>query len=280
FHADFLVDNCPPDLVITSVDGVRFHGHRSWILSLSSNDFAGHLTQATDALTLPEHAIVLDIALHVIYGIFYNSQRPPLDSTEAALSALIKYGMPVQSLSTAAYPLYQLVLSYAPHYPIEVYALAGHHDLEEPAAAISSHLLAYNLTTLSDSLAVKMGPIYFTRLYSLQRARLAALRDIVLRPPAPHPPTADCDEDKQKELGRAWAFASAEIVWNALPSKPQCYTSVQALSSAFAQSGSAVDCPECHATLQKRVQEVANEWSAVKVRHRLSDAIIFPTTVS
>ncbi|KAI0675640.1 hypothetical protein C8Q78DRAFT_1074643 [Trametes maxima] len=259
FHSNLVVDNCPPDLTIISVDGVRFHGHRSWILSISSNSFAGLLTESTDNLTLPEHAIVIDIVLHITYGMFYAGQLPPLDATDAALKALMKYGMPIQALSSPGSPFYQLILSYAPYYPIEAYALAAHHNLEDLAVAISSHLLAYDLTTLSDELATKMGPVYFNRLYNLQRARLAALRNIILHPPASHPPTEDCDEEKQKELGRAWAFASAQIVWNALPS-----TSIPALTLAFAQSGSAVGCPECHTMLQKRVQEVANEWSAVK----------------
>ncbi len=72
---------------------------------------------------------------------------------------------------------------------------------------------------LTDELSIKMGSVYFSRLYNLQQARLAALKNIVLRPPAAHPPTPACNGDVQRELSRAWAFAAAQIVWTALPSK-------------------------------------------------------------
>ncbi|EIW59786.1 uncharacterized protein TRAVEDRAFT_47090 [Trametes versicolor FP-101664 SS1] len=110
----------------------------------------------------------------------------PFESTDAALAALIsRYNVPVAVLVLAtSEPLNQLVLFYAPHRPIDAYALAAHHGFEEIAIA----------------LAVKIGPIYLSWLCTRQQSRLYALRNIVLRPPADHPPTPKCTKDVRREL--------------------------------------------------------------------------------
>ncbi|KAH9884787.1 hypothetical protein C8Q73DRAFT_349078 [Cubamyces lactineus] len=219
FSPRFIVDGCIPDLEITSADAIHFHVHRERLLAASTNAFGGLLHGPVYVLALPEPATVLNVILNVIYGMSCLPNSPSLGSTEAALDALIKYGVPIAQLAQPSYPLYELVRSYAPHYPIEAYAVAAHHRLEELAAAISAHLLAYDLSRITDELTIKMGPIYFSRLANLHRSRMTALRNIVLQPPAVHPTTLMCNEHSQRELCRAWAFANAEIVWNARPSK-------------------------------------------------------------
>ncbi|KAL1940813.1 hypothetical protein VTO73DRAFT_7854 [Trametes versicolor] len=127
----------------------------------------------------------------------------PFESTDAALAALIsRYNVPVAVLVLAtSEPLNQLVLFYAPHRPIDAYALAAHHGFEEIAIAVSAHLLPFDVSKLnSDELAVKIGPIYLSWLRTRQQSRLYALRNIVLRPPADHPPTPKCTKDVRREL--------------------------------------------------------------------------------
>ncbi|KAH9899899.1 hypothetical protein C8Q73DRAFT_787744 [Cubamyces lactineus] len=259
FNPGFVVDGYLPDLEVISPDGVHFHVHTRRLLASSSNAFGGTLAHPTYPLYLPETSVVLSIVFHVIYGMSVLPHPPPLQSTEAALDALIKYGLSTAQLAAPTLPLYELVRSYAPYYPIEAYALAAHYHLEDLAVAISAHLLAYDVTRLSDELTVKMGPIYFARLVNLQRGRISALRNIVLRPPAMHPATPTCNADNQRELSRAWAFANAEIVWNVLPN-----ISTYALESTFLQSAASVTCPDCQVMLRTRIQEVKTEWSSVK----------------
>ncbi|KAI0335435.1 hypothetical protein GY45DRAFT_1240377, partial [Cubamyces sp. BRFM 1775] len=271
FNPGFVVDGLLPDLEIIAPDGVHFHVHTSRLLAPSSNAFGGRLAHPAHPLYLPESSVVLSVVFHVIYGMSILPHPPPLQSTEAALDALIKYGLSIAQLAAApSLPLYELVRSYAPYYPIEAYALAAHHRLEHLAVAISAHLLAYDVTRLSDELTVKMGPIYFARLVNLQRSRITALRNIVLRPPSMHPATSTCDAENQRELSRAWAFANAEIVWNVLPSiissGLDADISTYALESAFLQSASSVSCPDCQVMLRTRIQQVKTEWSSVKVR--------------
>ena len=219
FNPGFVVDGLLPDLEIISPDGVHFYVHKRRLLASSSNIFGGQLAQPRHPLYLPESSAILSIIFHAIYGMSILPNPPPLQATEAALDALIKYGLSIAQLAAPARPLYELVRSYAPYYPIEAYALATHYRLEDLAVTISAHLLAYDVTRLSDELTVKMGPVYFARLVNLQRSRITALRNIVLRPPVMHPATPTCNADNQRELSRAWAFANAEIVWNVLPSE-------------------------------------------------------------
>ncbi|KAJ8489320.1 hypothetical protein ONZ51_g2985 [Trametes cubensis] len=259
FNPGFIADGLIPNLEITSADDVHFHVHRRRLLLASDNAFGGLLRDPVFSLTVPEPAAVLNIVLNVTYGMFCVSHLPSLESIEAALDAVIKYGLPIAQLAKPSYPLYELVRSYAPYYPIEAYAIAAHYQLEELAVAISAHLLAFDLSRISDELTVKMGPLYFSRLANLHRGRMTALRNIVLQPPAMHPITPVCNEETQRELSRAWAFASAEIVWNALPN-----ISTYALESAFTRAAASIKCPHCYIMLRNRIKEVIYQWSAVK----------------
>ncbi|KAI0824052.1 hypothetical protein BC628DRAFT_1420480 [Trametes gibbosa] len=258
FGPTFQVDGLPPDVVLISTDNVTFHVHTQRLRASSTNAFGRRLTQPITSLSLPETSAVLNVALHILYNMSCLQFQPSLEDIEAAISALLSYGVP-QTLLQTSQPLYRLILSNAPYRPIEAYVLAGHHGLETTAIAVSAHLLAYDLSKLSDELTIKMGSVYFSRLYKLQHARLAALRNIVLRPPIAHPPTLTCNEETQGQLSRAWAFASAEMVWNALPS-----TSVGALQSTFGQAGASIACPDCQAMIRNRIAEVTHEWSAIK----------------
>ncbi|CDO72118.1 hypothetical protein BN946_scf184962.g61 [Trametes cinnabarina] len=259
FHPGFVVDGLLPDLTITTPEWIHFNVHSELLLSASTNAFGGLLSQPNYLLAVPETAVVINILLNVIYGIPCHHNPPPLPSTQAALEAIIKYGIPLAPLTVPNQPLYQLILSYAPYYPIEAYALAAHYHLEALAVAISSHLLSYDVSRITDDLVIKMGPMYFSRLVRLQRSRLAALRDIVSRPPATHPDTPTCDHRAQRELSRAWAFATAELVWEALPN-----TSTHALRTRFAKAGASIACLQCQTSLYDRIQEVTEEWLAVK----------------
>lgn len=131
---------------------------------------------------------------------------------------LIKYGVPVRNVSLPNMPLYHLLLSHAPFHPIEAYALAAYYDLEQPAVAISSHLLAYDTCQLSDELTLKMGPVFFKRLFDLHQIRRDALKAIVLKSPQSHPPAVTC-RDKDG-LTTAWAHAAAKLAWDTTSKDP------------------------------------------------------------
>ncbi|KAI0768793.1 hypothetical protein BD413DRAFT_94443 [Trametes elegans] len=260
FHPLFETGGCCPDTVLVTQNYAVFNVHSKVLLANSTNKLGGLLGEDVPVVIIPETDDVVDIVLRIMYGMSCLHDPPSMDTTEQALAALRKYGAPLAQLAALSSPLYWLVLSYAPHAPIETYALAGHYGLEHIAVEISPRLLAYDLSNVSEELIVKMGPVYFRRLFHLQRSRLAALRRIVLRTPALHAPTETCDaERQQQQVIRAWAFASADIVWNALPN-----TSTHALCAAFTQAGSTIDCLDCQVMVQTRIQELISEWSALK----------------
>ena len=208
-----------PDMTVMSFDMVVFYVHRRKLSSLSSNAFAGLLVSLEAPLFLAERAAVLDIVFHILYGMLYTHHKPSLAEIDAALEALIKYGVNPASYAIPLRPLYDLLLFHAQYRPIDAYALAGKYGLQDAAVAISAHLLAYDLSNISDELSVTIGPVYLLRLINLHHDRSEALKSIVLRPPASHQPTLMCGEASQAELARAWAYAAAGLAWEKLPSE-------------------------------------------------------------
>jgi len=144
---------------------------------------------------------------------------PSPEAVIAAAESLEKYGLSARTYLAPASPLSTLFLSTAPQVPIEFYAVAGAYDLIHLAIPISSFLLSYSLASLTDDLAVKMGPLYLKRLFFLHLGRVEALKRLLLPPPQPHVPTANCDITEQKKLTRAWALASAYLAWDVRPGK-------------------------------------------------------------
>ncbi|GLB43843.1 putative expressed protein [Lyophyllum shimeji] len=54
-------------------------------------------------------------------------------------------------------------------------------------------------------------------LVRLHLTRLATLKELLLSPPHPHPPTKNCDFEQQKPLACAWALGAAYLAWEANP---------------------------------------------------------------
>lgn len=135
----------------------------------------------------------------------------------AAVNRLPVYGIRPKSRIAPKMPLYTLLLSHAPLCPLELYALAACYDLYELAVATSSHLLSMPLSTLTDEVAERIGPIYLKRLFFLHFGRSEALKRVLLPPPHPHAPTSRCDFSDQKRLTRAWTLAAAYLAWEVRP---------------------------------------------------------------
>ncbi|KAM5543291.1 hypothetical protein V8D89_003165 [Ganoderma adspersum] len=250
------------DMAIKSPDQKEYYVHRQHLSRVSANAFAGLLTHRGFSISVLEPAAVIDIVIHTIYGMSCTHHNPSLDTIEAAIDALVKYGVAPHLYASSSQPLYMLLLLHAPYHPIEAYAVAGKYGLEDAAVAISGHLLAYNVSRISDELAIKMGPVYLRRLMNLHVNRAEALKSIVLTPPQTHPPNLMCadSETSQARLSRAWAFAAAQLAWAALPGM-----STNALYSIFEEEGKDIACKDCLAALHARIWDVCWQWSQVKV---------------
>ncbi|RDX45611.1 hypothetical protein OH76DRAFT_934528 [Lentinus brumalis] len=230
FHPTSDILSTRPDTILLSSDGVVFYVHHAVMLANSSNDWNHSLSSAASrsgsnassspkVVPCPEPAPVLNIVLHVAYGIsdLCESYKPNIDVLSAAVDAMATYGLsPAEHLAPST-PLYALILAQAPTKPIAAFALAASHDLYDLAAPISTHLLSFPLHSLTDALSLKIGSLYLKKLIFLQLSRSEALRELLRTPPHPHPPADDCVLTDQRGLARAWMLAAAYLVWDRRP---------------------------------------------------------------
>ncbi|KAH9983219.1 hypothetical protein BJV74DRAFT_777565 [Russula compacta] len=264
------LDVLPTDLIILSSDSVFFYVHTHKILAASANGFNTLLplkqqTQPEEAgsiLPLNHDSVVLNILLHTIYNMSAAHYAPTPETIIAAVESLEKYGLSVQTYLAPASPFYTLFLGTAPQAPIDFYAISGAYDLLHLAIPISSFLLSYSLASLTDELAVKMGPLYLKRLFFLHLGRIEALKRLLLPPPQPHVPTANCDFTEQKKLTRAWALASAYLAWDVRPD-----LSTHAIEAALRPLGDYLACDQCTQLLRERINNLVAQWSKVKVSY-------------
>jgi hypothetical protein len=120
-------------------------------------------------------------------------------------------------------PLFALFMAFAPTQPMDVYMIASKYDLHDLAVSSSSHLLSYPLSSITDSMAAQLGPVYLKRLFFLHMGRSDALKRILLEPPQVHGPTSNCDFTDQKAVTRAWCLASAYLAFEVRPGRVAFY---------------------------------------------------------
>ena len=88
----------PPDTVLVSNDGVHFDVHCSRFPEFSGNNFGGLLAPPPDrtnarSIQLPEDSQIVNLILHVVYGVYFRPSSPSRQTLLATLRALHKYGI-------------------------------------------------------------------------------------------------------------------------------------------------------------------------------------------
>ncbi|KAF9263464.1 hypothetical protein L218DRAFT_864956 [Marasmius fiardii PR-910] len=257
----------PPDLALLSSDSVFFYVHSELLLAASSNRFMSLLPQPSSkgawhnlVIHLEEKSPVLNVILHVVYGMSCSHYYPPFETLSTAVSRLPSYGIHPAAHITPSTPLYNILLSHAPLCPLDLYILASKHDLLDLAVSTSPHLLSLPLFTITDEIATEIGPKYLRRLFFLHIGRSDALKRLLLPPPNPHAPTPQCDFADQKTLTRAWALASAYLAWDARPDLSPSF-----LESALRPLVDHLSCDLCKEALNDRIKNVLVQWSVIKV---------------
>jgi hypothetical protein len=214
------------DTIFLSSDFVQFYVLSHRILETSKAAFEpilsaslSHFKYREEIVHIPETSDVLNIILHVLYGISPAQNAPTLDMLVTAVTQMMRYEIMPRVHITPSNPMHNLLLSFAPQHPFELYTLAAQFDLNDLAVPISTYLLSYSLTNLSDEMAERMGSIYLKRLMTLHLDRFNALKDIILLPPYPHSASRTCGFDEQRRLTRAWALVSAYLAWEGGPGR-------------------------------------------------------------
>ncbi|KAJ3785116.1 hypothetical protein GGU11DRAFT_803798 [Lentinula aff. detonsa] len=266
FYPGANLHSLPPDLALLSSDSVFFYVHSHIILAASDNSFLSLIPTSSSkehsnnmVIHVPELSPVLNIILHIIYDKSCSHYSPSLETLSAAVNRLPSYGIDSKSRITPSTPIHTLLLSHAPLSPLEVYTLAAKHDLYDLAVPTSSHLLSFQLSTITDDIAEAIGPKYLRRMFFLHIGRSEALKRILLQPPHPHAPTPWCDFTNQKTLTRAWALASAYLAWDARPD-----ISTGFLEAALAPLAEHLSCDLCKQGLNDRIKNLIVQWSVVK----------------
>ncbi|KAI0071638.1 hypothetical protein K474DRAFT_1693379 [Panus rudis PR-1116 ss-1] len=263
FHPAAQLDPAPPDTVLRSSDRVFFHAHRHVILAASANAFASLLAdpppaasaQRPPVLPLDENADLVNVVLHCIYARSFAQFYPSLATLIAAVAALRKYGVPLQQYVAPETPLFIQLVDQAPLHAIEIYMVAAENDLHDLAVAVSPHLLSFHLPTVTDDMAIRMGPMYLKKLFFLHINRAKVLQELMLTPPAPHAPTFECSNDEQQRLTRAWALACATLAWDARPD-----LSVLTMQTVLSTMEEQLSCILCKESLRGRIEELITAW--------------------
>jgi len=260
-------ESVPADIVLLSRDAVWFYVHTNKLLKSSENNFNSLLplmpqignTQLGSIIAVQESSVVLNVVMHTIYNISCAQYNPSFHTIAAAIASLKTYGIPLRQRIIPSTPLFSLLMSHAPLVPLELYTLAASHDLYDLAAVTSSYLHSFSLSSITDEMAGKMGPVYLKRLFFLHYGRADALKRILLAPPHPHAPTPQCDFTDQKKLTRAWALASAYLAWDA-----RADLSTSTIESALTPLENHLTCDLCRDTLKDRIKTTVVEWSDIK----------------
>ncbi|KAJ7616976.1 hypothetical protein DFH06DRAFT_1286069 [Mycena polygramma] len=243
-----------------TADSVHFSVHSHVLLGATDNGFRDMLPfhcanefDVASVLQVPESSSVLNVILHAIYDISCAQYSPAFETLVDAVDSMLVYGINPKSSIFPSTPLFTLLLSHAPLFPLELYALAAHHDIFDLAAPTSSHLLSFPLYRVPDALAQRMGATYLKRLIFVQLGRSEALKRVLGSFPDQHPPTPDCGFASQKQLSRAWALATASLAWDIRPDM-----------STHSLELSLRTCELCITALNDRVTHLIVQWATVK----------------
>ncbi|KAF8885572.1 hypothetical protein CPB84DRAFT_1788327 [Gymnopilus junonius] len=188
-----------------------------------------------DALFSSSDGLELNVILH--HDLWHSPQSVIRPSHRYTTSCFLKHRYTL-SIST-------------PLLPITIY--------HRSAVSVSSHLLAYDLFSITDAMAERITPIYLKRLLLLHAGRFKSLKGILLHPPHPHPPTRHCGLNDQKKLTRAWALVSAYLVWDSQPD-----LSVHRIQSTLNPLIEHITCDMCNQVLSEKVKDVLVRWASVK----------------
>ncbi|TCD64955.1 hypothetical protein EIP91_003413 [Steccherinum ochraceum] len=268
FHSKFHCKNLGPDAIFITTDRVIFYAHTSVLLIASQNAFNGLLSvEAIERgreitagplliVTVPANSTLFNVVFHTIYGISCTQYSPSLDILLEAVTELRTYGVSQDKFISPDKPIFHHILSETPRNPINVFLVASENDLEPLAVATSVHLHSLHLPSITDEMVNRMGPKYFKRLVNLHIERTEYLKQILLDPPTPHVDTVDCGFIQRRSLARAWAFATASLVWDIRPDLP-----AGVLRSTLGSLEQKLGCSECKANLAARVRQIVLDWT-------------------
>ncbi|KAF5361506.1 hypothetical protein D9758_006145 [Tetrapyrgos nigripes] len=234
-----------PDIILTSSDSDE--------VRLTSEDKIERVRY------LPEiHSSELNDMLHIVNHASCARFSPSLQVIIGAIDHLPKYGIARNIWVTKTNPIYNLILQ-APMYPLDLYCLCERRGICDLSTAVSVHLLSFNLGSLTDEDAEKMGSLYLARLFRLHRSRVKALMDSLMPAPDLHDSTRDCNFESQKTLLSAWTMA---VTYLSQCAKPDI--TMSDIRSVLDSTTTHITCKDCLKGRDDRVNKIVLNWTLVK----------------
>lgn len=294
FHPKIIVDGNRPDIVFLTSDQLLFYAHRHYLKPISQNAFGGLL----NAKHAPRNGLTLlpvaqshksfDLALRVIYNIPYANERYELETLLKVLQILKTYGFPLDQYTSPPSPFYSALIAEAPSNPLEVFVVAAENKLDALAAVSSSFLLSLDISSISDAMAIRMGPIYLRNLVGLHDHRLSVLRGLLCDPPKPHSDPSASSITGHKELQVAWYMAVAGFVGDLRPGEHREASQlrfrrltlramsdfpVDVLQAGLLSGEQDLGCNECKEQFHAKITSVVSRWKETAVSYTPSQAL-------
>jgi len=265
-------NDAPSDLLLSANDSTIFRVHWDHILAASVNGFneelSSHLPQGSDTgaalpvLDIPYSSAVVNLLLHVVYKEDPNDRgrvaTPSLTDLSATLCALKVYGIPLKTSISETSMLHGMLSSHCQHSALRVYTLAASYapDLHHVAVYASHFLLSMKFSLITDEMATLMGPMYLLRLYTLLSGRTREFKRLLLANPHLHESLPQCDT---RGLRKVWILATGYLIWAAAPDLEDA-----TMDNVKASVIDRVQCEQCKAALEQRIETLKSEWSLVQ----------------
>ncbi|KAF9262586.1 hypothetical protein L218DRAFT_928987 [Marasmius fiardii PR-910] len=255
----------PVNMILISGDSVVFYVNEGALMNASTNSFKDMLPRKGEGtferlLLLGETtATELEFVLRAVYDIS-NDSAPPANTDIRTVTSVIdkfpSFGIQPNKCITPESRLFQYLLSCAPIYPLQIYALAAHHDMEDLAVAVSSHTLVRDLSEVTENLAKRMGSRYLMRLFQLHMKRIETLKGLLAIEPGLHNPTPRCGFDRQRYLKQKWTLAVAALLYAVKPD-----TTTATIRDTIVAHTADIVCPACLKSRDDRLNTILNEWA-------------------
>lgn len=225
-----------------------------------------------------EDSPTLNVVLHAIYRLSLTDYSPSLSTLKAAAQALTRYGIPLKSNMCPGMPLFDEMAAKIPTMALEIYTIAAENDLFDLACEASKHLLSLRISSITNEIALRLGPVYLCMLCNLLTERSYVLKRLVVQPPKQHVPTETCGLHAYHDLLFEWAKIASTIILTGSPgSLFRCANGVMKVDSCIGISPELLhatlkpfnfphSCPACVQSIDCHIQDIVSRWSLTTVR--------------
>ncbi|KAK7031299.1 hypothetical protein VNI00_013554 [Paramarasmius palmivorus] len=263
----------PADTAFITGDLTVFYVDEATLIEASNNGFGGvlPLEQKNATQRVVPLSELTSYELHVILQSVYNPilddfiwKSPICHSTlqivVQGIDLMPHYGINPRTCIKQYSHLSKYLLTCSPIYPLDIYALAAYHDMEDIAIAASSHMLMLDPSIIDATTVSRIGPSYFRRLNDLHQTRKSILTQLLMTEPALHNLTKRCTFQDQQALRDGWNRGIVKIMKDMKAGVPTSLIRQQILEET-----TDIHCKDCIKARNARLDAVCTEWSITSV---------------